>query len=86
MTPHMIVKRFGCMAIHNKALYKCIIHSFIHSFIQGLILIVFGSLNTFIMTALVDLYRVMDAAILVCAESESWDLQHVNESSPPETR
>ncbi len=24
--PHMIVKRFGCMAIHNKALYKCIIH------------------------------------------------------------
>ncbi len=25
----MIVKRFGCMAIHNKALYKCIIHSFI---------------------------------------------------------
>ncbi len=30
-TPHMIVKRFGCMAIHNKALYKCLIHSFIHS-------------------------------------------------------
>ncbi len=27
MTPYMIVKRFGCMAIHNKALYKCIIHS-----------------------------------------------------------
>ncbi len=26
---HMIVKRFGCTAIHNKALYKCIIHSFI---------------------------------------------------------
>ncbi len=26
----MIVKRFGCTAIHNKALYKCIIHSFIH--------------------------------------------------------
>ncbi len=25
---HMIVKRFGCTAIHNKALYKCIIHSF----------------------------------------------------------
>ncbi len=25
----MIVKRFGCTAIHNKALYKCIIHSFI---------------------------------------------------------
>ncbi len=24
---HMIVKRFGCTAIHNKALYKCIIHS-----------------------------------------------------------
>ncbi len=24
----MIVKRFGCTAIHNKALYKCIIHSF----------------------------------------------------------
>jgi len=29
--PHMIVKRFGCTTIHNKALYKCIIHSFIHS-------------------------------------------------------
>ncbi len=28
--PHMIVKHFGCTAIHNKALYKCIIHSFIH--------------------------------------------------------
>ncbi len=28
----MIVKRFGCIAIHNKALYKCFIHSFIHSF------------------------------------------------------
>ncbi len=29
----MIVKSFGCTAIHNKALYKCIIHSFIwHSF------------------------------------------------------
>ncbi len=27
--PHMIVKRFGCTAIHKKALYKCIIHSFI---------------------------------------------------------
>ncbi len=26
----MIVKCFGCTAIHNKALYKCIIHSFIH--------------------------------------------------------
>ncbi len=26
--PHMIVTRFGCTAIHNKALYKCIIHSF----------------------------------------------------------
>ncbi len=26
--PHMIVKHFGCTAIHNKALYKCIIHSF----------------------------------------------------------
>ncbi len=25
----MIVKRFGCTAIHNKALYKCLIHSFI---------------------------------------------------------
>ncbi len=24
----MIVKRFGCTAIHNKVLYKCIIHSF----------------------------------------------------------
>ncbi len=29
--PHMIVKCFGCTAIHNKALCKCIIHSsFIH--------------------------------------------------------
>ncbi len=27
----MILKRFGCTAIHNKALYKYIIHSFIHS-------------------------------------------------------
>ncbi len=27
----MIVKHFGCTTIHNKALYKCIIHSFIHS-------------------------------------------------------
>ncbi len=25
----MIVKRFGCTTIHNKALYKCLIHSFI---------------------------------------------------------
>ncbi len=24
----MIVKHFGCTTIHNKALYKCIIHSF----------------------------------------------------------
>ncbi len=30
-TPHMIVKRFGCTAIQNKALYKSLIHSFIHS-------------------------------------------------------
>ncbi len=29
ITVYMIVKRFGCTAIHNKALYKCIIHSFI---------------------------------------------------------
>ncbi len=34
---------------------------------------VFGSLNTFIMTVLVDLYRVMGAAILVRPESEPWD-------------
>ncbi len=27
----MIVKHFECTAIHNKALYKCIIHSFIHA-------------------------------------------------------
>ncbi len=26
----IIVKRFVCTAIHNKALYKCIIHTFIH--------------------------------------------------------
>ncbi len=30
---------------------------------------VFGSLNTFIMTVLVDLFRLMGAAMLVCAES-----------------
>ncbi len=30
--PHMIVKRFGCTTIHNKALYKCFIHSFILCF------------------------------------------------------
>ncbi len=29
--PHMIIKRFGCTAIHNKALYKCIIHSLIQT-------------------------------------------------------
>ncbi len=29
--PHMIVKCFGCTTIHNKALFKCIIHSFITS-------------------------------------------------------
>ncbi len=34
---------------------------------------VFGSLNTFIMTVLVDLYRVMGAAMFVRAESELWD-------------
>ncbi len=28
--PLMIVKCFGCTAIHNKALYKCFIHSFIN--------------------------------------------------------
>ncbi len=28
----MIVKRFGCTTIHNKALDKCLIHSFIHSY------------------------------------------------------
>ncbi len=28
----LIVKRFGCTAIHNKALYKCIIHSFIKTY------------------------------------------------------
>ncbi len=27
--PHMTVKCFGCTAIHNKVLYKCLIHSFI---------------------------------------------------------
>ncbi len=47
---------------------------------------VFGSLNTFIMTVLVDLYRVMGAAMLVCAESQLCYLQHANSSSTPETR
>ncbi len=38
-TPHIIVKRFGCTAIHNVALYKCIIHSYIHTGVpQGLVL------------------------------------------------
>ncbi len=32
--PLMIVKRFGCTTIHNKALYKCFIHSFIHSLLS----------------------------------------------------
>ena len=45
----------------------------------------FGSLNTFISTVLVNLYRVMGAAMLVRAESELWDLQHANSSFPPET-
>ncbi len=35
---HMIVKHFGCTAIHNKALYKCIFHSFILSFIHSFII------------------------------------------------
>ncbi len=30
-TPHMILKSFGCTAIHNKALHKYIIHSLICS-------------------------------------------------------
>ncbi len=47
---------------------------------------VFGSLNTFIMTVLVDLYRVMGAAMLVHAESQLWNLQHPNSSSTTETR
>ncbi len=34
--PHMIVKRFGCIAIHNNALYNCFIHSFIHLIIGPL--------------------------------------------------
>ncbi len=29
----MIVKCFGCTKIHNKALYKCLIHSFIQCII-----------------------------------------------------
>ncbi len=32
--PPMIVKRFGCTTIHNKALYKCLIHSFINLCLQ----------------------------------------------------
>ncbi len=34
---------------------------------------VFGSLNTFIMIVLVDLYRGMGAAMFVRAESKLWD-------------
>ncbi len=30
--PSCTVKHFGCTALHNKVLYKCLIHSFIHSF------------------------------------------------------
>ncbi len=47
---------------------------------------VFVSLNTCIMTVLVDLYRLMGAAMLVCTEYQLWDKQQVNESSPLETR
>ncbi len=39
---------------------------------------VFGSLNTFIMTVLVDLYQLMGAAMLVCTESQLWDKQHIS--------
>lgn len=46
----------------------------------------FGILNTFISTVLFDLFQVMGAAMLVCAESELLDLQQANSSSPPETR
>ncbi len=36
----MIVKRFGCTAINNKALYECIIHSLIITiFVLGKIII-----------------------------------------------
>ncbi len=27
---YSLLKRFGCTTIHNKVLYKCIIHSFIN--------------------------------------------------------
>ncbi len=37
-TPHMIVKRFGCTAIHNKVLYECTIQIFQNSY--------FGAWNT----------------------------------------
>ncbi len=33
----MIVKHFGCTAIYIKALYKCIIHLLIHSFIYSIV-------------------------------------------------
>jgi len=29
-TPDMIVKHFGCTEVHMKALYKCLIYSFIY--------------------------------------------------------
>ncbi len=40
----MIVKHFGCTTIHNKALYKCIIHSFIQLHFH-IVLLLFVSYN-----------------------------------------
>ncbi len=45
------------------------IHKHAHYIMKYVQVNVFGSLDTFIMTVLVDLYRLRGAAMLVCAES-----------------
>ncbi len=62
------------------------IHKHAHYIMKYVQVNVVGSLDTFIMTVLVDLSGWGAPTMLVCAESELWDLQHVNSYSPPETR